>query len=55
MSDTRYVTFREDKLYQMLGEVALPPGSGAPEDMDCAPLAERIIAKVDEYKEPTLL
>jgi hypothetical protein len=44
------VSFRRGDLFTMLGEVALPPGSGAPEHTDCAPLAERIVAKVEEYR-----
>lgn len=47
-----FYVFRSDQLFQMLGEIGLPPGSGAPSDIDCAPIAQKIISTVKQYAEP---
>jgi hypothetical protein len=49
---TAFYVFRDDQLFQMLGEIGLPPGSGAPDDIDCAPIASKIIETVKRYAEP---
>jgi hypothetical protein len=42
VAESKYMVFKREDFYQMMGELALPPGSGAPEDMDCAPIAQHI-------------
>jgi hypothetical protein len=49
MPDADFVILPHDKLFEFFGQVALPPGSGAPSDTDCAPIVERIIAWVSEH------
>lgn len=46
--DRKYITFKREEFYQMMGELALPPGSGAPGDTDCALLAEKIVNRALE-------
>jgi hypothetical protein len=43
----KYITFKRNEFLEFLGEHALPPGSGAPADTDCAPIADRLLKGID--------
>jgi hypothetical protein len=51
----KYVVFKRDELIQLFGELALPPwedrdGSLLGQDIDCAPLAEKILACIHDIE-----
>lgn len=46
----KYATYRREELFQLWGELGLPPGSGAPADMDCAPQAQKIIQRLNDIE-----
>lgn len=50
----KYITFKREEFFQMMGFLALPPwadsdGKIVGSEMDCAPIAEQIQAKVMEF------
>lgn len=49
--DEKFIVFKREDFYQLMGELALPPDMDwMPDDTDCAPLAENIIKRCEETK-----
>lgn len=53
VKDDKYIVFKRDEFYQLMGELALPPWVGANgewlgDDLDCAPLADHINKRAEE-------
>lgn len=51
--DQKYITFKREAFYQLMGELALPPwehanGEMCGNDVDCAPIAQRIKERAEE-------
>ncbi len=54
-TDDKYTVFKTSELYELLGELALPPhigpdGERVGTDWDCAPLSARIHQRVQEVR-----
>lgn len=50
MKDEKYVVFKRNEFYEMMGALALPPYEGVDDNggnVDCAPIAEKIINTVE--------
>lgn len=51
MEDEKYIVFKRNEFYEMMGALALPPYEGTGDDgrsVDCAPIAQRIIRTAEE-------
>lgn len=53
MSDDKYIVFKRSDFYELMGELALPPwehsnGEMCGDDVDCAPIAEKIKKRSEE-------
>jgi hypothetical protein len=47
MHDAKYIVFKRDEFYELMGELALPRG-----DVDCAPVAAHIIERAEATAVP---